>query len=185
MNSQKIVEEFEKKTKELIEEFQKEIKTIRTQRPHPGLVEDLTFNYYGRKTRIKDIATISIRPPNQIVINSWDKNAIKEIEQAIENSNLNLTCQVEGNVLYLNLPPLTEERKNELIKFLSSKKENFRIKFRKERDETLKEVKNKKEKGEISEDEFFKIKDKVQEIVDDFNKKIEEIFNQKEKEIRE
>ena len=185
MNSQKIIEQFKKNAEELTKKFQEEIKTIRTQRPHPGLVEDLTFNYYGKKTKIKNVATISIKPPNQITINSWDKNTIKDIEEAIKNSNLNLTPQIEGNVLYLNLPPLTEERKNELIKFLSSKKENFRIKFRKERDETLKEVKNQKEKGEISEDEFFKIKDKVQEIVDDFNKKIEEIFNQKEKEIRE
>ena len=185
MNLQEIIENFKKNTEELIEKFQEEIKTIRTQRPHSGLVEDLTFDYYGKKTKIKNVATISIKPPNQIIINSWDKNTIKNIEEAIKNSNLNLTPQIEGNVLYLNLPPLTEERKNELIKFLSSKKENFRIKFRKERDEILKKVKSQKEKGEIPEDDFFKIKDKIQKIADDFNEKIDKVFEQKEKEIRE
>ena len=185
MNFQKIIEEFKKNAEELIEKFQEEIKTIRTQRPHTGLIEDLTFDYYGKKTKIKSVATISIKPPSQIIINSWDKNTIKSIEEAIKNSNLSLTPQIEGNILYLNLPPLTEERKNELIKFLSLKKENFRIKFRKERDEILKKAKSQKERGEISEDDFFKIKDKAQEIVDDFNKKIEKIFEQKEKEIKE
>jgi len=185
MNSQNIVEEFKRNSEEIAKKFQEEIKAIRTQRPHPGLVEDLMVEYYGQKTKIKNIATISIKPPNQIIINCWDKNALASIQEAIKNSSLNLTPQREGDVLYLNLPPLTEERKNELIKFLSQKREEFRIRFRKERDEVLKRIKDQKEKGEISEDDFFRLKEKIQEIVDDFNKKIEEIFEKKEKEIKE
>ena len=185
MGNQNLLEKFKKIAENLINQFKEEIKSIRSQRPHPGLVEDLPVDYYGQKTKIKSIATISIKMPNQIVIHLWDKNALKAVEEAIKNSELNLTPQIEGTTIYLNLPPLTEERKNELVKFLASKKENFRIRFRQEREEILRKIKNQKEEGEISEDEFFKLKDEIQEIVDDFNEKIEKIFEQKEKEIRE
>ncbi len=176
-------QELKKESEKILDQFSEEIKTLRTQRPHPGLVENILVDYYGQKTKLKNLATLSVKPPNQIIINCWDKNAVDFIKTALKFSPLNFSPQVEGNIIYLNLPPLTEERKNELVKFLSQKKENFRIKFRQKRDEVLKKIKEEKEKNLLSEDEFFKLKEKIQEITEEFNKEIEKIFETKKNEI--
>lgn len=166
-----------------VEHFKNELGKIRTGRANPSLVEDLQVDYYGTKTPLKQIASINTPEPRQIVIQPWDRGALVAIESAIRESDLNLNPNNDGALIRINIPMLTEERRKDLVKVLNQKSEESRIAVRSVREEIWKEAQEMERKGEISEDDKFKCKDKLQEIVDEYNKKIEEIRTKKEAEI--
>lgn len=171
------------KLNKITEHFKGEIAILRTGRATPALVEDLAVDYYGTKTPLKALASISTPDPKQILIQPWDKGSLQPIEKAIQTSQLGLNPVVDGAQVRLNLPQLTEERRKDLIKLLGQKSEEAKIGVRKAREEALKEVDEQEKKKAISEDEKFRKKSEVQKTVDEINKKIEEIVNAKEKEI--
>ena len=171
------------KLNKVIEHFKNEITVLRTGRATPALVEDLAVDYYGTKTPLKALASISTPDPKQILIQPWDKGALQPIEKAIQSSQLGLNPIVDGVYVRLNLPQLTEERRKDLTKILGQKAEEAKISVRKAREEALKEVEEQEKKKEISEDEKFRKKSEAQKTVDETNKKIEEIVSAKEKEI--
>lgn len=166
-----------------IEHFKNELGKIRTGRANSALVEDLLVDYYGTKTPLKQIASINTPEPRQIVIQPWDKGALVSIEAAIRESDLNLNPNNDGTLVRINLPMLTEERRRDMVKMLNQKAEEGRIAVRSIREEIWKEIQDTEKEGKMSEDDKFKGKDKLQEIVDEYNKKIEEIRARKEAEI--
>lgn len=166
-----------------IEHFVIETGKIRTGRANPSIVEDLMVDYYGTKTPIKQMAAINIPEPRQITIQPWDRSAMGAIEGVIRNSDLNLNPVNDGILIRITIPMLTEERRREMVKMLNQKAEEARIAVRNIREEILKELKEAEKNGSISEDDEFKGKEKVQEMVTEFNKKIEDIRAKKEVEV--
>src|SRR5437762_2599764 len=125
------MELLKEKLNKAIEHLKQEVASLRTGRASPALVEDIEADYYGTKTAIKALGSISTPEPRQILIQPWDKGAIQPIEKAIQASGLGLNPVVDGIVIRLNLPQLTEERRKDLIKILKQKTEEVRISIRK------------------------------------------------------
>lgn len=168
-------------TKKLLDEFL----SIRTNRPTTKLVEDIKVDYYGEMIPIKASGTVSIVPPREITISVWDKNTLGPVSKAIETSGIGLTPNIDGNTIRLNLPPLTNERREELIKLIKRMAEDERIKVRRERDDIIKQVKENEDAGTVNESERFKLKEKIQKIVDSANGEIEKMLTAKIGEIHE
>jgi len=163
--------------------FKSDIITIRTGRANPAMVEDIEVDYYNQKYRIKELASINTPEPRTVVIQPWDKGAMEPISGAIRKSDLGLNPTVDGSVIRLNIPPLTEERRREFIKLLKQKTEEAKIKFRRVREEIWDRIQKMEKAHEIREDEKFKAKDDLQKLIDEFNKKIEELEKKKEGEL--
>jgi len=177
--------DFESKTKTIVDSLKQELLGIRANRPTTKLVEDVRVDYYGQEMPIKQLASITIVPPREIDISVWDKNAVAPIAKAIETSKAGFTANVEGNLIRINLPPLTEERKQELTKYVKSVVETARIKIRATRDEVNKKIQQAADAKTISEDQKFKFKKQVQDSTDKINKEIETMLLSKIKEISE
>jgi ribosome recycling factor len=167
----------------VIEHFKIEIGKIRTGRANPSMVEDLLVDYYGAKTPLKQIATINTPEPRTISIQPWDRGALGAIEGAIRDSELNLNPNNDGVIIRINIPQLTEERRREMVKLLNAKAEEARIGVRNVREDSWKELQEMEKIDLISEDDKFKAKEKLQEIVDSYNKVIEDIRAKKEQEM--
>ena len=177
------MEMLKEKLNKIVDHLKSEIASLRTGRATPALVEDLPVDYYGTKTPLKALASISTPDARQILIQPWDKNAVQPIEKAIQTSPLGLNPVVDSSAIRLNLPQLTEERKKDLVKVLKQKLEEGKIQVRKIREEAIKEIDALEKDKKISEDEKFRKRQETQKIVDEINKKIEEIGMGKEKEI--
>ncbi len=182
---EKVLREMESRMKKAIEVIKKDMASVRTGRAHPAILEDIKVDYYGTPVPINQIATISAPEARLLVIQPWDKSALKEIEKAILRSPLGLTPQNDGNVIRVSIPPLTEERRKELIRLVRKKAEEGRITIRNIRRDVMEELKEKKENGEIPEDDYFRLSKEVQEITDKYIEKVEEILKLKEEEIME
>lgn len=178
-----IIDDYKKDFEKTIEFLKQEMTNIRTGRATPSLVENLMVDCYGTKTPLIQLASITVPDPKSIVIQPWDKNSLKDIEKAIQGAQLGLNPVNEGNVVRLPIPPLTEERRKELAKLVHQKIESGKVRIRQTREEIWKNLKNAEKEGEISEDDLFGQQKDLQKIVDDYNKKIQEISEVKEKEI--
>ena len=178
-----IIKKRENDLEKAIEHLKTEMGKIRTGRANPSMVEDLLVDYYGTKTPMKQVASINTPEPRMIVIQPWDKGALTAIETAIRESDLNLNPNNDGILVRVNIPMLTEDRRKDMVKVLNQKTEDGRIVVRSIREEIWKEIQDSQRDGKISEDDKFKGKDKLQEIVDEYNKKIEDIRTKKEAEI--
>ena len=163
--------------------FRGEIAGLRTGRATPALVEDLSVDYYGTPTPLKAIAAISTPEPRQLIIAPWDKQAIQPIERAIQASSLGMNPVTDRDVIRLTIPALTEERRRELTKLLGRHAEDARIRIRQAREEALREIDAREKKKEISEDARFRDREAAQKLVDEANKKIDDLTAAKEKEI--
>lgn len=169
----------------ILERFMQSVAAFRTSRPSPALIEDVLVEYYGSKLPLKQVAAISVTPPNVLIVQPWDKNAIQPIEKAIAQSNLGTSPAVDGDVVRITLPPLTEERRRNLVKVLSGEAEKTKIAFRVARDEVRKKIQEAFNKKEIGEDQKFKLNELLQKEVDQFNETLEDLVSKKEKEIME
>jgi ribosome recycling factor len=180
-----ILKDLETKTNEAIKFFKEQLAGIRGGRPNAKLVEDVSVDYFGQKLNVKQLGSINILPPREIQISVWDKNAAAAVLKAIEASNLNVSVNLEGNLIRINLPPLSGERRQELIKLAKKEAEAIRIEIRNLRDEINKEISRQFDEKKISEDEKFKLKEKIQTSIDKTNEEIEKILENKIKEIEE
>jgi ribosome recycling factor len=180
-------QEILKKTKvsmeEALEFLKKEFLKIRTGRASTSLVADIVVDYYGAKVPLKQLSTISTPEPNLIVIQPYDKNSLKEIEKAIQLSKLGLTPANDGNLIRISIPPLTEERRKEIVQSLNQRLEESRVSMRNIREESWKEIKTREGKGEITEDDKYKAQDELNKLIEEYNTKINELGEAKEKEI--
>jgi ribosome recycling factor len=180
-----ILKDLDLKIKESLNYLKDRLSGIRGSRPTSKLIEDIPVEYFGQKLAIKQLGSISIVPPREIQISVWDKNAALAVLKRIEMSNLNSTATIEGNLIKINLPPLSGERRQELIKIAKKGVEEIRIRIRGIRDETNKEINRQLEEKKITEDDKFKLKEKVQEKIDKINEEIERILENKIREIEE
>ena len=166
-----------------VDHLKNELKQLRTGRANPALVEHLIVDAYGSKTPLRELASITTPEVRQILIQPWDVGIIKDVEKAITTSALGLNPTVDGHVLRVNLPDLTEERRKELIKIMNVMLEKSRVAIRSTREDILKDVKKQEREGEISEDELFAAQKDLQKIIDDTNEGIKKLGEEKEKDI--
>ncbi|OGM96996.1 MAG: ribosome recycling factor [Candidatus Yanofskybacteria bacterium RIFCSPHIGHO2_01_FULL_39_8b] len=160
-----------------------EVASIRTGRANSAMVEDIQFEYMGSRIRIKELATIMTPEPRMITIQPWDKAAIPLIEKAVRDHGPGLSPSSDSNGVRVNIPPLMEERRKEMLKVLNQKIEEARIKSRQVREDILKKVQAEVKAKTAREDDFRKAKDELQKIMDDFNKKLDELAKKKEMEL--
>lgn len=167
----------------ILEHLNLDLKTLRSGRATPALVENIQINAYNVRTPLKQLASIHTPEPRLIVVEPWDKGLLKDVEKGILEAQVNLTPNNDGSVIRIQIPPLTEETRLDIIKILNQKLEESRIAIRKIREEIMKQLKTSKENGEISEDDFFKSQKQLQTQVDEYNEKIKKLGEQKEQEI--
>lgn len=168
-----------------IERLKEEIGKLRTGRANPAMVENLQVDYYGAKSPLKQVASITIPEPRLIVISPWSKDNLVDIEKSINEAGLGLNPTNDGQVIRIAIPQLNEERRADLVKVLGKYTEVARVAVRKAREEAWDEIQDQVRSGKLGEDDKFKGKDGLQEMVDEYNGKVEEIREKKEKEIME
>jgi ribosome recycling factor len=168
-----------------ITSLENEFKRIRTGRASLSILDGIRVDYYGTPTPLNQMASLSVPESRLISIQPWDVSVIKEIEKAILKSDLGLTPSNDGKIIRIAIPPLTEERRKELVKVTSKMSEDHKVAVRNLRRDANDMIKELKKEGEISEDEAFKAQDQVQKITDEHIELIDEINNKKEKEILE
>lgn len=178
-----ILEKFKNNLRTIEESFKIELSSLRVGRATPALVENILVDCYGEKVPIKQMASISAPEPRTLVIEPWDKNILPNLEKAILTSDLNLSPIVDKNLIRINIPPLTEERRRAMLKIVGSKLEEAKVKYRVSRDKIMKEISESFDAKKIAEDEKFKIKEQIQQIIDNAGKNLEDIVKTKEKEI--
>ena len=165
--------------------LQNEYLSIRTGRAHPGLVSDIKVDYYGTPTPIKQLANVTIPESRSIQIAPFDKMTLKAMEKAILAANIGMTPQNDGTVLRMTLPELTKQRRVELTKLLAKKAEESKVVIRNYRRDTIETLKKQEKASEITEDDLKKFTKDVQDITDNYIKKIDEVYKIKEKEVLE
>lgn len=163
----------------------RELAKIRTGRVSTSLVEDLIIDYHGEKTPLKRLATISVSGPRTLFIQPWDTSILLNIEKIILGSDLGINPIVEADVIKLPLPPPSEEYRKNLLRLLAERLETARLTVRHWREEAWRQIQDGFRQGKIREDDKFRAKDELQELIDEYNEKIEEIGERKKKEIME
>lgn len=179
----KLIEETKEEFETIFESFKDEISKIRTSRANPALVENILVEIFGEKFPLKQLGAISVPQPREILIEPWDASYIEGIVKAIEKSPLSLTPIVEKNFIKITLPPLSEEFRKDLLRLISELKEKTRKRMREERERTWNKIQRGFREGMVSEDEKFRAKKNLQEIIEDYNQKIEELVKKKIEEI--
>jgi len=165
--------------------LEKELKRVRTGRASLSLLDGIKVDYYGTFTHLNQMASLSVPESRLINIQPWDVTVIKNIEKAILKSSLGLTPSNDGKLIRINIPPLTEQRRKELVKVVNKMGEDSKIAVRNIRRDSNELLKGLKNDGDISEDDYFKAQDQIQKITDEYIKQVDEICKEKEKEILE
>lgn len=171
------------KMQKVIEHLEEEFVGIRTGRAHPALVSDIKIDYYGAPTPVKQLATINIPEGRTIVISPFDKNMLKAVEKGILASSLGVTPQSDGEVIRINLPELTNERRVELTKVVRKYAEEAKVVVRNYRRDSNDNYKKMEKNSDISEDDMHKYLKDVQDVTDEYIKKVDEVLKKKEEEI--
>ena len=180
-----LVHDTEKRMRSSIQSLEDDLAAIRTGRANPALIEKISIEYYGSPVPLMQLATISVPEPRQLMVRPFDASSIKNIEKGILASELGLTPINDGKVIRLNLPPLTEERRRELIKFVHNRLEDARVAVRNIRRDAIKDLRDFEEEKMISEDEQKRGEEDIQKLTDRFGEEIDEIGKKKEMEIME
>lgn len=181
----RILWDIEEKMQRTIEVLKRELATIRTGRATPALIEHIKVEYAGVPTPLNQIASISAPGARLLVIQPWDQSCIHSIEKAILKSDLGLTPTTDGSVIRLNIPPLTEERRQELTKVVRRRVEERRVVIRNLRREAMDELRGLEKNKDISQDELKRALDQLQKLTDSFIADTEQIGRDKEAEIME
>ena len=177
------VKEFQDKMEKTISVLQSEYATIRAGRANPHVLDKIKVNYYGNPTPIQQVGNISVPEARMIVIQPWERGLLKEIEKAINMSELGIHPTNDGNVIRLIFPELTEERRKELVKDIKKKGEAAKVAIRNIRRDAIDHMKKSEKAGEISEDELSDFEEKIQKVTDKSIYKVEESVENKSKEI--
>jgi len=165
--------------------LKRELKRIRTGRASLSVLDGIKVDYYGTPTPLNQMATLAVPESRLITIQPWDASVIKDIEKAILKSDLGLTPSNDGKILRISIPPLTEERRKELVKVIHKICEDHKVAARNIRRDSNDLLKSLKKDGDISEDEAFRSQDEIQKITDEHINLIDECYSEKEKEILE
>ncbi|HDZ25488.1 hypothetical protein LCGC14_0684220 [marine sediment metagenome] len=180
-----ILRELEKKMKVSTDHFRKDMSKLRTGRANLGLFEDIKVDYYGNLTPINQTATLGVPDPTLITVQPWDQSLLEALDKAIRSADLGLNPINDGKILKIPIPPLDEERRKEIATHIKKMLEDEKTALRIMRRESKEEIEELEEKKEITEDDKFWGYEKLQEVTDEYNKKIEELAQAKEKDILE
>ena len=175
--------DFENRTKDIASWLQQEFSGIRTGQAAPAILDSVRVESYGTKVPINQTASISIEDARTLRISPWDTGQIKAIETAVREADLGVSVSTDSAGLRISFPELTSERRTQLLKLAGQKLEDARISVRGARDEVMKDLDKQEKGGEISKDQHFATKEKIQKQVEAINKKLEEMFERKEAEI--
>jgi ribosome recycling factor len=168
-----------------IEALEAKLRAIRTGRASPALIEQVMVDYYGTPTPLRQLAVIAAPEPQLLTVRPYDPGSIGEIERAILKSELGLTPSNDGRIVRLPIPRLTEERRKELAKMVRQRVEEGKVSLRNIRREALDDMRDFEKEKIVSEDEFFRGKDRLQELTDEYTKQMDEISNRRQEEIME
>ena len=168
-----------------VEVLERDLQGIRTGRASTGLVERIHVDYYGTQTPLNQLAGISVPEPHQIVIQPWDRSVLGAIERAIIKSDIGLTPNVDGTVVRLNIPPLTEERRHDLVRVVHKRMEEARVEIRNLRREAADQLKKLERDGEVGADEGHRLLDTLQKTTDRHVAEVDRVGAAKEQEVLE
>jgi len=182
---EEILSELREKMTGTVDALKRDFKRIRTGRASAALLDNIKVDCYDTQMPIEQVASISVPESRLITIQPWDQSIIGGIEKSILKSELGLTPMSDGKIVRISIPPLTEERRKELAKLAKKMGEEGKVSIRNHRREANEMFRELKKEKEVSEDELHKYSDRVQEITDEYIRKIDEITAQKEKEIIE
>ncbi len=180
-----IIQQMNSKMEASIDAFKRELVRIRTGRASLALLDGIRIDAYGSQMPMDQVGSLTIPESSMIAIKPWDPQMLPAIEKAILKSDLGLTPANDGNVIRLNIPPLTEERRKELVKQVKKIGEEFKVAVRNVRREANDSLKKMKKEKEISEDDLFRLQDDAQKSTDNFIKNVDKIVIGKEKEVME
>jgi ribosome recycling factor len=166
-----------------IDALKKEMQRVRTGRASANMLDSVKVDYYGTLTPLSQMASISIPESRLITVQPWDATALKEIEKGILKANIGLTPSSDGKIIRISVPPLTEDRRKEIVKMVNKTCEEFKVAIRNIRRDSNELVKGLKKDGEVSEDQQNKALEKIQTMTDDHIKMIDSVYRDKEKEI--
>lgn len=176
---------FEEKMKKTISVLESEMKTIRAGRANPAILDKVTVEYYGAPSPLTQIANVSVPDARSILVQPWDATILGDIEKAILKSDIGITPNNDGKAIRLNFPPLTEERRKELVKDIRKKGEDSKVAIRSIRRDAMEDAKLQKKNGEITEDDVKNVEKDIQKLTDNYVKDIDAVIALKEKEILE
>lgn len=176
---------FEEKMKKTLRVLENELASIRAGRANPAILDKVSVEYYGVATPLTQIGTVSVPDPRSILIQPWDATIIKEVEKAILASDIGITPNNDGKSIRLNFPPLTEERRKELVKGIHKTGEDSKVAIRSIRRDAMDAFKLDKKNGEITEDDIKNLEKDVQKLTDKFINEIDSVISKKEKEVME
>jgi len=180
-----ILQDAEARMGKSVEALGKELSKIRTGRAHPSLLDQVSVEYYGNATPIKQVANVTVEDSRTLVVTPWEKQMVPAVEKAIMNSGLGLNPATAGTVIRIPMPPLTEERRRDLVKVVKGEAENGRIAIRNIRRDANSDFKELLKEKEITEDECRHAEDEVQKLTNQYIAKVDEALAAKEKELME
>lgn len=175
--------EIKERMNKTIEATQRSFNTIRTGRASTSLLDRVMVDYYGSETPLNTLANLSTPDATTIMIQPYDKGSMGQIEKALSLSDIGLTPNNDGNLIRLNIPPLTKERRKELVKTAGKLAEEGKVGIRNIRRDAIEEVRKQEKSSDISEDESRDLQDEIQKVTDDYNKKVDDLLAIKEKDI--
>lgn len=180
-----VLESAEERMDKALNVLKRELVTIRAGRATPAMLDKVVVEYYGSQMPVNQVAGVSVPEPRQLVITPWDKGMLTQIEKAIQKSDLGLNPMNDGAVIRLIIPPLTEQRRQELVKLVKKTAEESRIAVRNVRRDANDELKKLEKTGDVSEDDVRRASDKTQALTDRFVAEIDKVAAAKEREILE
>lgn len=183
--TEQLFQETEEKMDRAIEAMRKDLASIRAGRANPALLDKVQVDYYGTLTPINQLASVSAPEPRLLVIQPWDKSVLAGIEKAILKSDLSLTPSNDGNIIRIAIPQLTQERREELVRVVRKKAEEFRVVIRNIRREANDQVKSLEKGSNFSEDDAKKAQEQIQKLTDNYVKQVDAVLEVKEAEIME
>ena len=180
-----LIKNTEEKMNKSIDALEREYKSIGAGRANAAVLDRVNVDYYGVPTPVQQMAAVSVPEPRTLLITPWDKSTLKDIEKAILTSEIGINPQNDGTCIRLNFPPLTEERRKDIVKDIRKKGEDAKVAVRNQRRDALDKLKSLKKSNAITEDDESNGEKKIQNLTDKFCKEIDELANIKEKEIME
>ncbi len=180
-----IFEDSERRMQKAVEALKQDLLSIRTGRASSSLVERIQVEYYGTPTPLNQIASISVPEARQLVIQPWDKKLLTDIEKAIQKSDLGINPNNDGQVIRLNIPPLSQERRRDMVKMVHKKLDEHKVAVRNIRRDTQDKLRDREKKKEISEDELKRSTERLQKLTDKYIDEMDKIGKSKEQEILE
>lgn len=183
MNVQSIIKNLETEFAKIEQETMLALKALRTDRANPAMVEEIEVDAYQTRMRVKELASVTVPEARVLVVQPWDKSIISAVARALEISDLGTSPTVQGEIIRIVLPPMSQERRTELTKVVGKKIEEAKISMRQSREDAIRAIDQLEKQKAISEDEKFKARDDAQKKFDTFQQKIVILSQNKEEEI--